>query len=134
MSTTSPQHLVISLLDETLAICRADPAAPIPLWATAGAFWTISRTSDELSIVCSQEHVPADIQSIGDWRCFKVEGPLDFALTGILAALATALANAGISIFALSTYDTDYLLVKQEQVERAADALRSLGHHVRPLT
>jgi hypothetical protein len=90
----------------------------------------IIRTQEELSIVCEQENVPPDIRCERNWRAMKVAGPLDFALVGVLASLAGALADAGVSVFALSTYDTDYLLVKADTLERAIDALEAAGHRV----
>ena len=118
----------LQLLPDTLAICRFAADAPIPSWVTNGDFVSLTRTRDELSIVCTQRTVPDDIRCERDWRALKVEGPLDFALTGILASLATPLANAGISIFAISTFDTDYVLVKQDRLEQAIHVLRKAGH------
>lgn len=120
------------LLPELLAVCRLDPAASLPLWASAGSFFAITRTRDELSIVCPQQAVPATTQAERDWRALCVAGPLDFALTGILAALAGPLAAAGVSIFALSTYDTDYVLVRAADLDRAITALAAAGHQVQP--
>jgi hypothetical protein len=95
-----------------------------------GDFFSVTRTDEELSIVCAQEHVPEHTQAERNWIGLKVLGPLDFALTGILANLATALAEAGISIFAVSTYDTDYLFIKRTDLVRAEVALTAVGHHV----
>ena len=95
-----------------------------------GELFAITRTPDELSIVCSQANVPPNTFSEPDWRALKVSGPLDFSLTGILASLASPLAQAGISIFALSTFDTDYLLVKSGALDRAVEVLRRAGHAV----
>ena len=96
----------------------------------SGNFSSITRTSDELSIVCPQSNVPIGIECEKDWRCLKVEGKLEFSQTGILASLATPLANAGISIFAISTFDTDYLLVKEEKLEMTNGVLISAGHQL----
>jgi uncharacterized protein len=124
--------LTLTIQPETLVICRLAADTEIPGWATAGRFFSATRTADELSIVCPQECLPDGVQhSIqlnSGWRCLKVEGPLDFALTGILASLAVPLAQAGISIFAISTYDTDYLLVKD--LDGAAAALTAQGHRI----
>lgn len=123
-------HLTLSLLPDTLAVCRLAPDADVPAWAWAGEPASVTRTRDELSIVCRADAVPRDVRTEGGWRCLKVEGPLDFAWTGILAALTAPLAAAGVSLFAVSTYDTDYLLVKAENLDRAAEALRGAGHRV----
>jgi uncharacterized protein len=111
----------LDVLRGEFAIVKLDAADPIPPWA-AGEFVSITRTRDELSIVCE---APA-----GEWRCLKVQGPLDFSLVGILASLAEPLAKAGVPIFVISTFDTDYILVKADNLERAIEALRSAGHTV----
>jgi len=121
--------LALSLLAERLAVCRLEPGAPLPAWA-GGALTAFTRTPDELSVVCAEAGVPAGVQMEGGWRALKVAGPLDFGLTGILAALAGPLAAAGVSIFAISTYDTDYVLIKETALERAVAVLRAAGHPV----
>ena len=95
-----------------------------------GAISSITRTADELSVVCAEAAVPDGMQAERGWRALCVDGPLDFALTGILAGLATALAEAGVSIFAVSTFDTDWLLVKEDQRAEAVRALTEAGHTV----
>lgn len=122
--------LRLSLLGERLAVCRLDSQAAVPSWTSDGSFFSITRTPEELSIVCPDENVPEDAVCERDWRAFKVEGPLDFTETGILAALAGPLAGAGVSIFAVSTYDTDYVLMKEEQLDVAITALSSDGHEI----
>jgi hypothetical protein len=111
-------------------ICRLVPEAIIPDWAKSGGFVSITRTDDELSIVCAEADVPGDVKSDRGWRCFKVEGPLDLSLTGVLASLVSPLAEARINIFAISTYDTDYVLVKDHMVSKAAEVLTLSGHRV----
>ncbi len=123
-------NLRLTLLPDLFAVCRLDHDTPIPTWALTGSFSSITRTPDEVSIVCVERDVPPGIQHEPGWRCLKVEGPLDFALVGIMASLTTALAQAGISLFAVSTYDTDYLLVKATDLERATVALTAAGHRV----
>lgn len=122
--------LCLSEAIDYLAICRLDAKAEIPDWAKQGSFYSLTRTNDEMSIVCSQAHVPAEVTCEKGWRCLKVEGPLDFALIGILASIAAPLAEAGISIFALGTYDTDYILVKEERYEEAISVLSVQGHKI----
>lgn len=121
----------LSLLAGAFAVCRLAPEAEVPAWAWHDrSLLSITYTREELSIVCPAHAVPAGVQSEQPWSALKVEGPLDFSLTGILSALAAPLAEAGISIFALSTYDTDYLLVKESQLTRACQVLREAGHNL----
>lgn len=122
--------LTLSLLSSELAVCRLLADAPLPDWAQVGEFYSLTRTADELSLVCSVGAVPEGVRCEAGWRALKVEGPLDFGLTGILAGLAGALAVAGISLFTLSTFDTDYLLVKQDRLPQALAALQSAGYGV----
>jgi hypothetical protein len=126
-----PITLTLSVLPDRYAVCRLDPGAAIPPWATAGRFFSVTRTADELSIVCPEQHVPPGVTVEPGWRTFKLEGPFDFALTGILAAVAGPLAEAGIGIFAMATYDTDYVLVKAAHLDRACAALSAHGHTIR---
>lgn len=123
--------LSLSVFATRCAICKLDRTAPIPSWAYSGELVAITRTPDELSIVCPQVNVPTGVQAEHDWRCIKVTGPLDFTLTGVLAALAGPLAQAHIPIFVISTYDTDYLLVKEDCLARALQALQQAGHHIK---
>jgi hypothetical protein len=122
----------LALLPDLIAVCRLDTKAPLPAWATAGSSTLVSvtRTASELSIVCAQENMPQDVRSERDWRCLMVEGPLDFSLTGVLSALLAPLAEAGVSVFALSTFDTDYLLVRAAQLDLAVETLSAAGHRV----
>jgi hypothetical protein len=127
----STKQLTLSVLPETFAVCRFSLDEPVPDWAFWGEFFSITRTSDELSIVCNQADIPEGTKCEKDWRCLKVEGTLDFALTGILASLAAPLANAEISIFAIATFDTDYLLVKETNLHKAIDVLSTAGHSIK---
>jgi hypothetical protein len=123
--------LTLTVLPETFAIARLDPDAAIPPWALAASgFVSITRTADEVSIVCAETTVPEGTRASRGWRCLRVAGPLDFALVGVLASLASPLADAGISIFAVSTYDTDYLLVREPDLIAAIQTLRRAGHVV----
>ena len=124
MSTQENESLTVGLLAERFAVCRLAPGSALPGWLDWSAeLVSVTATAEELSIVCPAARVPEAIQAERDWRAFVVEGPLDFALVGILAKLSAALAEAGISLFALSTYDTDYLLVREAKLEAAAAAL-----------
>jgi len=122
-------------LADTLAVCKLPAQDPIPQWAleaAAPSLLSITRTPDELSIVCSEAQVPSGLADVErSWGCLKVEGPLDFALTGILSSLAAPLADAQISIFAISTFDTDYLMVKQDKLDQAIQILSRKGHLIR---
>jgi uncharacterized protein len=120
----------LQLLPDTYAVCRLEKNAPAPDWGTGGLFSSITRTEEELSVVCPDAHVPDGVRRQGGWRVLKVEGPLDFSLTGVLASLTAPLARKGISVFALSTYETDYLLVKEEKLEKAIQALREEGYAI----
>lgn len=121
---------LLKLLPGTFAIARLAADALLPAWAGKPSFLSVTRTADELSIVCEEHHVPNDVRHDRGWRCLRVAGPLDLRLTGVLASLLQPLADAGVSIFALSTFDTDYLLVRSAQLERALDALGAAGHRV----
>ena len=114
------------------AICRLPADAVLPAWTGSSTFASITRTPDELSIVCDEESVPEGARAETGWNLLKVEGPLDFSAVGIVASLTAPIAAAGISIFVISTFDTDYLLVKAENLDTAADALRRAGHAVHP--
>jgi hypothetical protein len=96
----------------------------------AGDFFSVTRTKEELSLVCPQEMVPEGTHCEKDFRSIKVEGPLDFSLTGILSSLTIPLAQAGISVLAISTFDTDYLLLKEQYLQRASEVLSKAGHQV----
>lgn len=129
-------HLTLDILPQTFAIYRLPPNAPLPSWAQTGSFWSITRTVDELSLVCEQ-HVmveqallTAEGRVERDWRCYQVRGPLAFTLTGVAAALTQPLADAEISVFVLSTFDTDYVLVKAADLPRATEVLVGAGHEV----
>lgn len=120
----------LTILPDPLAVCRLAADDALPAWLPARGFVSVTRTGDELSIVCAEDAVPEGVRREGGWRCLAVAGPLDFGMTGVLASIAAPLADAGISIFALSTFDTDYVLVKAEKLEDAAEALRRAGHTV----
>src|SRR5258708_33262857 len=124
-------RLALEILDGELAVVRLDPAAPLPAWLdwSASPFVSATRTADELSIVCAGGLVPAAARAERGWRAVKVRGPLGFALTGILRSLLAPLAEAGLSVFALSTFDTDYVLVRASDLARAR-ALLGTDHDV----
>jgi uncharacterized protein len=119
----------LSILPDSIAIVRLSPEQEIPQWVWQDrSFLSLTRTTEELSIVCASSSVPTAVQCEKDWVAIKVQGPLDFSLTGILAGLAGPLAAHGIPIFAISTFDTDYLLVKKRDLSRAKEALEQAEH------
>jgi uncharacterized protein len=128
--------LTLTLLSELFAVCQSSRDAAVPAWAVRSAFFSITRAADELSIVCHESAVPVDLPAAPaikierGWRAFKFEGPFEFNLTGILLAVAKPLADAGVGIFAISTFDTDYVLVKQAQLQPAITALVRADHIV----
>jgi hypothetical protein len=117
-------------LDDLYAVVRLEPDAALPEWARGGAFWSITRSDSELSIVCRADDVPADASAERGWCAFEVAGPLDFSLTGVVASLVTPLAEEEIPLFVLSTFETDYLLVREHDLHRSVEALTSAGHSV----
>ena len=129
--SASNAALRLSVLDGRLAICRLEARAEIPPWATGASFFCVTRTPDELSVVCHEEYVPAGITCEPGWRAFRVEGLLDFGLVGVLASVAAPLAESEVGILAIATYDTDYVLVQGSQLDLAVTALRERGHEVR---
>ena len=124
------QRLKFCQLAGFYAIVRLAPDAAIPKWATRGEFTSITRTADELSIVCSAENLPRDVKSPHRWVCLKLEGPFPFSVTGVLLSFIEPLSNNGIPIFAISTYDTDYVLVQEEFAGAALEAIAAAGHEL----
>ena len=136
-----PRKLTLTILPARFAICRLPATAPIPDWATRGQIFSVTRTDEELSITCEESAAPPGaldgslpgLKVSKDWRALKFEGPFDFSEVGVLASVVGPLADAGISLFAVSTYDTDYLLLREPDFERACQVLRGQGHAVSPL-
>ena len=122
----------LTVRDGELAVVRLAAGSPPPDWARPGAGGIVATvaTAEEMSVVCDAAAVPAGVTSSSGWAALAVAGPLEHSLTGILASLATPLADAEVPIFAISTYDTDYLLVRRDELEAAAEALRGAGHAV----
>ena len=126
----STRKLSLSVLSKSFVICRLTAEAPIPAWATRGDFFSITRTSEELSLVTEMELVPADLRAEVSWRAMKAHGPFDLSEVGVLASLATPLAESEVSVFTISTFDTDYLFTRSGQLQAALEALRKAGHTV----
>lgn len=123
----------IIVLPEVFAICRLNQEQPIPEWAFSNSFYSITKTSDELSIICLQNSVPGEVVKNVNWRCLKIEGPLDFSAVGILNSITQPLAKNGIGILAVSTYETDYIFVRQEQLPETLKILIKKGHEVKQI-
>ena len=123
-------QLKFRLLPGPYAIVRLASNAPVPNWALKGDFTSVTRTLDELSIVCATENLPADVQLPHHWICLKLEGPFPFSQTGVLLSFIEPLSSKGIPIFAISTYDTDYVLIQEEFVDASLNALQEAGHEL----
>ena len=124
------KKLSLSLLPHTYAVCQFHPDKHIPYWALMGDFVSLTRTNEELSIACQEDNVPDDIEAERGWRCVQVQGAFDFSAAGVHASLAIPLAEADISVLAIATYATDYLLIKEKNVERALQVLERAGHYI----
>ena len=120
----------LSRYPETLAVVRLGPGAEVPTWAESSSLFSVTATATETSIVCAARSVPTKSVHQRPFTAFEVEGPLDFALTGVLAELLAPLAAAGISVFTLSTFDTDWILVPGDKADEAAEEWRQAGHEV----
>ena len=125
------EGLSLAVLPDVLAICRVPSDTPFAEVPTEGRFWSATRTQDELSLVIPDDQVPKGWQAERGWRCFQVRGKLDFEATGVLSALSAPLAFAGISIFVVSTFDTDYVLVREQDLDSACEVLRENGIKVK---
>jgi hypothetical protein len=121
--------MTMALLNGGYAVSRLDPGCAIPRWAT-GSFVSITHTHEELSIVCPEDNVPDGVEAERARCGLAVAGRLDFSLVGVLSSLLGPLAWAGIPVFVTSTFDTDYLFVKQERLEQALEVLRQAGHEI----
>jgi hypothetical protein len=125
-------QLTLAIFPHLFAICRLHPDGFIPHWALLGDFVSLTRTNTELSIICPQENVPDDTaEAERGWRCIKVDGPFDFSVPGVHASLALPLAEADISVIAIATYETDHVLIKEEEMEYAVQTLTRAGHKFR---
>lgn len=122
-------NIQLSVTSWQLAVCKLD-ATGLPDWARDSRFVTFTRTPQELSLVCEAQCVPSSVQAELDWRCLVVDGVLGFSLVGIISGITRLLAAAQISVFVISSYDTDYLLVKQDKLEEAVAALKAGGYHI----
>ncbi|MFN8586821.1 MAG: ACT domain-containing protein [Candidatus Eisenbacteria bacterium] len=131
MSHARPPARALTLLPQRFAICRFAPDAPMPAWVfhAEATVWSVTRTPRELSVVVPEDDLPPSVEVFEPgWRALELAGPIPFDETGVLAGLAAPLAAAGLSVFAISTYDTDLVLVREATLEAAIAALASAGH------
>jgi len=127
-----PHHVLkFCRLPGAYAIVRLAPDAPVPDWATKGEFTSITRSVDELSIVCLAANLPPGARSPQRWLCLKLEGPFSFSQTGILLSFIEPLSGNRVPIFAISTYETDYVLIQEEFAGMALAALQQAGYELR---
>jgi uncharacterized protein len=124
------KKLTLKLLPDLYGISRLHPSSPIPPWADGAGFMSISRTDEELSIVCHQARIPDSVQSSLDWACFKLLGPFAFDETGIVLRVIEPLSRNGVGVFVVSTYDGDHVLVKNQDLERSKSLLVQAGHEI----
>jgi uncharacterized protein len=127
---TISRKLELTLLPHEYAVARLEPNAPLPKWAAQGHFFSITRSSDELSVVCEEAFVPQGLKCQPNWRILRVHGPFAFTEVGVLASIASPLADAKISLFVVSSFDTDHLLVQLANLDTAIAALEQAGHLV----
>ena len=125
-----PKTLALKILSDRMAVCRFDPTEAVPDWIDPSGFYSITRTEEELTIVCAETLVVRGTKSETGWRCFKVEGPLDFSEIGIIFSLTRPLAENGVSVFVISTFETDYFMVKEKDLAKTLDALTAEGHEI----
>ena len=124
------KKLSLKILPGRMAVCRFEPSASLPAWLDGSGFYSVTRTGEELTVVCRETLVAADTTCESGWRCIRVQGALDFSEIGIMFSITRPLAEAGVSVFVISTYDTDYFLVKEKDLARAIDALSASGHQI----
>jgi len=124
------RRLTLRIRPESFAICRLEPGAALPGWLPSRGFTATVRAEDELCVYCEAAAVPQDVRAVRNWRALQLLGPFDFSESGVIASVAGPLAEAGISIAVLATYDTDYIFVRDDALESAAEILQAGGHRV----
>lgn len=128
--TVAPASHTLRRYPETLAVVRLPAGAEVPAWAESSSLFSVTATASETSLICAGRSVPTKVRHEKPFTAFEVEGPLDFALTGVLSGLLAPLAEAGISVFTISTFDTDWILVRTGEADRAAAVWQAEGHTV----
>lgn len=121
------KNLNFKVLKGLYSVCRLDNGVEIPEWVNKSEFYSITKTDNELSIVCCQEGLPEFVKSEKDWKIISIDGQLDFSLIGIISKISSLLAQNGISIFVISTFDTDYFMVKEENFDKTVELLKIIG-------
>jgi hypothetical protein len=124
------KSFVMSVLKDDYIICRLDAFEGIPEWIKDSPFYSITQTSEELSVVCEKNTAQQKLTCEEDWKCMRIHGPLGFSETGIISTLTSMLAQNDISVFVISTYETDYILLKKMNLAKAAKILTDAGHEV----
>ena len=125
-------NLDFTIQPQRYAVARLASGTPIPQWATSGAFFSVTQSADELSVICEEDRVPSDCTASRGWRALALRGPFAFTEIGIAAEFTSILAKSGVSVLVVSTYDTDWLFVSGAQLGTATAALRAAGHRVSP--
>jgi hypothetical protein len=124
------RKLSLKILPHRMAVCRFEPAAPLPEWIGDAGFYSVTRTESELTVVCPETCLAPGTAGEAGWRCFRVQGLLDFSEIGIILSLTQPLSENGVAVFVISTFDTDYFMVKEKDLARAIDALTAKGHEI----
>lgn len=124
------RKLLIRLVDAEYAIMRMNVGTPMPDWLPGAGFWAISSSREEMTLVCRAGRVPSSVQSSGGWRCFRIEANFTFDVPGILSAVLDPLSEAGVGIFANSTFSTDYVFISASDLDKALVALKAVGHEI----
>ena len=126
----STMRLKLKVLDVTLAICQLEPGSEVEEWSDGTGIFSVMRTDEEVTIVCSEDLVPKGVTCSKGWKCIQLVGQFEFSEVGIVSQLALPLAGANVPIFVMSTFNTDYILVRKQDLQRASEALRMAGHEI----
>jgi hypothetical protein len=122
--------LLIRLVDAEYAITRLNIGTPLPEWLMGPGFWTVSSSREEMTLVCRATRIPSNVQSSGGWRCLRIEQHFSFDVPGVLASVLNPLTEAGVGIFANSTFSTDYVFIIGSDLDKAVVALKAHGHEI----
>ncbi|WP_349434841.1 ACT domain-containing protein [Pararhizobium sp. A13] len=122
--------LLIRLVDAEYAITRLNIGTPLPEWLMGPGFWTVSSSREEMTLVCRATRIPSNVQSSGGWRCLRIEQHFTFEVPGVLASVLNPLSDAGVGIFANSTFSTDYVFIIGSDLDKAVAALKAHGHEI----